>query len=211
MGILKTIFNNTAEPRGFWGRLMARGMNSGHARQAIWGIGLMDIPAGARILDVGCGGGGNIARLLERDASCHVTGLDHSSVSVAESRALNANAVESGSCDVVQGGVQDLASLFPPASFDVVTVFETIYFWPDVQGCFRRVHDVLAPGGSLYVVNEEAVDTSSAHRWEGLIDGMSVYEPEDIVRMLRDAGFEDVSRTDETRRNWLCVRARRLR
>ncbi len=40
---------------------------------------------------------------------------------------------------------------------------------------------------------------------------MSVYEPEDIVRMLRDAGFEDVSRTDETRRNWLCVRARRLR
>ena len=41
-----------------------------------------------------------------------------------------------------------------PGSFDVVTAFETIYFWPDIEHCFNEVKKVLKPGGQFVIVNE---------------------------------------------------------
>lgn len=39
--------------------------------------------------------------------------------------------------------------IFTDASFDAVTAFETIYFWPDLPKCFREVYRVLKPGGTF--------------------------------------------------------------
>ena len=67
MGLLSKIFSNTRKPEGFFGRLMVAGMNGGsHAAMAKWGLEIIDIPQTGEILDIGCGGGANIARLLAR-------------------------------------------------------------------------------------------------------------------------------------------------
>ena len=67
MGLLGKIFGNTRKPEGFFGRLMVAGMNGGsHAAMATWGLEKIDIPQTGEILDIGCGGGANIARLLAR-------------------------------------------------------------------------------------------------------------------------------------------------
>ena len=82
MGLLSKIFSNTRKPEGFFGRLMVAGMNGGsHAAMAKWGLEIIDIPQTGEILDIGCGGGANIARLLARSKASKVTGVDYSPVS----------------------------------------------------------------------------------------------------------------------------------
>lgn len=47
-----------------------------------------------------------------------------------------------------------MALPFEEASFDLVSAFETVYFWPDLNRGFREVFRVLAPGGRFLVVCE---------------------------------------------------------
>ncbi|MCH3908685.1 MAG: class I SAM-dependent methyltransferase [Sphaerochaeta sp.] len=53
-------------PQGWRGRLMLGMMNRGHAPLSRWGLSLLSPDKDAHVLDVGCGGGANIARLLRR-------------------------------------------------------------------------------------------------------------------------------------------------
>ena len=38
MGLMKQFFNQTGKPEGFLGKMMLKGMNSGHAKMADWGM-----------------------------------------------------------------------------------------------------------------------------------------------------------------------------
>ena len=98
-------FENTRKPQGFGGKLMTKMMNSGHAKLSQWGFSNISTKSDAEVLDVGCGGGANIAVWLDRCRNGHVTGMDYSEVSVAESQKLNALAIKQGKCNVVQGDV----------------------------------------------------------------------------------------------------------
>ena len=148
MGLLSTIFSNTRKPHGFWGKMMVAGMNGGsHAKMASWGLDLGNVPAEGEIIDIGCGGGANLSRLMDRSPKARVTGVDYSEVSVAKSRKVNAAAVDSGRCKVLQASVASLP--FADGTFTMATAFETIYFWPDIEKSFAEVRRVLAPGGNV--------------------------------------------------------------
>ena len=66
MGILKTFFTNCAHPRGMMGRMMLRFMNFGHAPLTNWGLDLVEFQPGWTMLDIGCGGGATLKKLLKR-------------------------------------------------------------------------------------------------------------------------------------------------
>jgi len=202
MDILKTIFGNTRKPEGFFGKLMVSGMNGGsHAALAIWGLSDFPIDKDARALDIGCGGGANIRRLLTKCQ--HVTGIDYSPVSVAKSSKVNAKAIEEGRCKVLEGNVADLP--FEEGSFDVVTAFETIYFWPDIENSYRQVLRVLKPGGRFLIVNESDGEDPSYRKWEDIIDGMHTYTAAEIETNLKNAGFSSVQVRREPKKNCLKV------
>ena len=104
--MLKAFLENCKRPQGGFGRLILRGMNSGHGPVAGWAFDRMEWPVNGRILDIGCGGGGNIARLLRRLPGCRVDGVDYSGESVAVSRRVNAR--QADRCRVVRGDVMAL-------------------------------------------------------------------------------------------------------
>lgn len=54
------------KPKGFFGRFLLHGMNVGHGPLARWALAQLSLRNDAMILDVGCGGGATIARLLSR-------------------------------------------------------------------------------------------------------------------------------------------------
>lgn len=85
MGILKTIFNNTGKPQGLLGKMMVNSMNFGHAGVADWGMRFLEVSAPESIADLGCGGGRNAARLMEKYPAARLTALDHSESSVEKS------------------------------------------------------------------------------------------------------------------------------
>ncbi len=126
---------NPGRPEGLSGKLMLNRMNSGnHARLSEWGLSHLSIAPKSAMLEIGCGGGANIARLLARCPDGQVMGVDYSEISVEKSRDFNAEAVKAGRCRIERANVQELS--FADCSFDLATAFETIYFWPDLKAAF---------------------------------------------------------------------------
>lgn len=190
MGLLKDFFNNTRKPEGRLGKLMVGTMNDGHAAIAAWGSQFVDVAPDARVLDVGCGGGATIRSYLMGCERGRVDGVDLSEVSVDASRSLNARAIADGRCRIERGSVADLP--FDDASYDLVSAFETVYFWPELTASFAEVLRVLVPGGRLLVVNgSTGTDAGSAY-FTSVIDGMRSYTADQLRTFMEQAGFADV-------------------
>lgn len=203
MSFIKTFFANTRKPQGFLGKLMVGGMNKGHAKCADWGMGHIGNLAPAAILDCGCGGGRNIKVLLEKFPDAVGWGLDYSGISVEKTREVNKAAIAASRCNVVQGDVSALP--FDENSFDLVTAFETVYFWPDLEMCFKQVFRVLKPGGIFLIMNESDGTDPMGEKWEKLIDGMSLYTGEELTDILKKAGFVDIKVSQHMQKHWLAV------
>ena len=173
--VLRAFFQNARKPGGLSGRIMLWAMNWGHASLAKWGRSHVSPEPDARVLDIGCGGGANLAQFLKLCPQGSVCGIDFSAESVATSLRKNAGAFAAGRCEVRQGDVSRLP--YADASFDLVTAFETVYFWPDVSAAFAEVFRVLGPSGVFLIVNEESGDS----RWCSIVDGMRTYTADALV------------------------------
>lgn len=152
MGLIRSFFNNTRKPTGLRGRLMLSRMNAEHAAVSDWGMAQLPATSPHSIAELGCGGGRNAAELLRRYPDASLTAIDYSPESVGRTARVNAAEVASGRCRTLQADVSDLP--LPDDSFDLVTAFETVYFWPGPVASLREVLRVLKPGGTLLVVNE---------------------------------------------------------
>ena len=203
MGLVSDFYNNTSKPQGAMGKLMVNRMNRHHAQLAAWGVQFVDISAQARVLDVGCGGGANVRSFLMRCDGGRVDGVDHSEVSVEAARRLNIYDIADGRCSILRASVDNLP--FGDGSYDLVSAFETIYFWPDLAVSFKEVFRVLAPGGRFLVVNESTGTDATAERFEGIIEAMSLYTPEEIGAFMEEAGFQDVVMSERRDKPWISV------
>ena len=180
------------KPQGEDGRALLLRMNGGgHEALANWGLDLLGLSGNEQqLLDVGCGGGANLQRLMERAPAGHVTGIDYSPVSVNLSREVNADAIAQGRCEVLEGNVLDLP--FDSGTFDVATAFETIYFWPDATAGLSELYRVLKPGGRVLVCNDDDGTSPDAQDIAQQIEGMRIYTAEQLSEMLAAAGFAQV-------------------
>ena len=200
-----SFFENTRKPVGFSGKIMVVMMNLGHSPVARWGLRFLELAPDARVLDCGCGGGANIKRLLKLCPKGKVQGIDYSAVSVEKARKVNAGAIAAGQCTVQQASVAELP--FEAEQFDVVTAFETVYFWLELAQNFREVYRVLKPGGIFFICNESNGDTDKDEKWTEIISGMTIYKDIELKAYLEQAGFHDVQ--IHKKKSWLCITARK--
>ena len=63
--VLRAFFQNARKPGGLSGRIMLWAMNCGHASLAKWGRSHVSPEPDARVLDIGCGGGGESGAISE--------------------------------------------------------------------------------------------------------------------------------------------------
>ena len=133
---LNDILQNTSCPQGFWGRMILRGMNCFHASLARRGMKQVDWRPEWNVLDIGCGGGANVKRLLKLCPQGKVYGMDLSEESVAFARRHNAGELDRR-CFIQQGDVCSLP--YGDGAFDAVTAFETVYFWSSVSKALAAV------------------------------------------------------------------------
>jgi SAM-dependent methyltransferase len=109
----------------------------------IAGLGL---PAGARILDAGCGSGRNMIELARHGP---VTGIELSEPSVALARAREVG-------QVISGSVLELP--FAADSFDLAVSLDVIEHLEDDLRALRELRRTVAPGGALLL-------TVPAYQW----------------------------------------------
>ncbi len=94
------------------------------------------------VLDIGCGTGtqcGDIAGCVDR-----VTGIDISGklLAIAEKRMAERNLDNVG---FIRTSVFDES--LEPNSYDVVMPFFVLHFFEDIEAVFKRIHELLKPGG----------------------------------------------------------------
>ncbi len=101
---------------------------------------------GARVLDVGCGGG-LLSEAMAR-AGAEVTGIDLAPELLKVARL---HGLESGvKVDYRQQSVEDLAQQ-APATFDAITCMEMLEHVPDPAAILTACAALLKPGGKLFV------------------------------------------------------------
>ena len=197
-----SFFQNTCKPKGIGGKIMVNMMNSGHSSMAEWGFTYIEIAENNICLDIGCGGGANVKKLLEKSPHGKVTGIDYSEISVEKSQKINKAEISNKRCKILQGNVMELP--FENETFDVITAFETIYFWPDISGAFKQVYRVLKNTGTFMICNESNGENPKEEKWTKMIQGMKIYNSEQVKKSLEDAGFTDI-KIHKNKKGWLCV------
>ncbi len=200
-----SFLENTRKPGGIGGKMMVSFMNVGHRALTGWGLRFLHPLPDAHVLDCGCGGGASIKRLLKKCPRGVVKGIDYSSVSVEKTRRVNEPAIAAGRCAVLQGDVANM--IFASSWFDLVTAFETVYFWSGLLPAFQEVYRVLKPNGAFLICNE-CSDPVADKKWTDRIHGMTVYTGEQLKAALEQVGFHHVE-LHRNRFGWLCVLAQK--
>ena len=206
---------NARKPEGKLGDKLIDNMNINHEALAQWSLSHLDISEDDCILDIGCGGGVNVERFLKITEN-KVFGLDYSNLAVERSVELNRLAIDDGRCEIIHGSVSDLP--FENDIFDIVTAFETLYFWPDFLNDLKEIHRVLKDDGILFIANEalpKEYDERQKHIME-LLD-MSIYSQSELEVSLQKVGFSSVkSHIKESKdsftgddADWICVMAKK--
>lgn len=105
--------------------------------------------AGGSLLDVGCGSGILLERLLEREPTLDATGIDASPemLEVARRRLQ-------GRARLVMADAAWLP--FPSNAFDLVTSTSSLHHWSDPEAVMGEIARVLVPGGTLVLTDWRA-------------------------------------------------------
>jgi ubiquinone/menaquinone biosynthesis C-methylase UbiE len=203
------LFQQVRKPSGWLGRRVVRAMNLSHATMTDWGLQQVTVPKNATILDVGCGGGWTVRKLVALAPEGKVVGLDYSSASVAVSRDTNAREIEAGRVRIEQGSVAALP--FPDRSYDIVTAVETHYYWPDLPANVREVLRVLKPGGTFILI-AETYRGGPFRLLYGLVMPLlraAFLSDAEHRDLLTQAGFTEVETKHVSRKNWIVATGRR--
>ena len=182
-------FDNMRKPKGKLGNIQLKSMNKEHTPVSLWGLKHLNIKEDDIILDIGCGGGININRMAKQAKK--VYGIDYSTESVKLSREVNRQEIYDGKVEIMEGNVKSLP--FEDNTFDIVTAFETVYFWPDIEKCFGEVKRVLKPGGIFLIGMETNGSDSFIMRfWQHFID-MELYNDREIKEFLKNNDYSDIT------------------
>lgn len=202
MSLMKAFFNNARKPQGLIGKWVMVFMNGhGHKYLAEWAFPFLNIKDGDSILDVGCGGGGNVSRLLAMYPHSMVKGVDYSQTSVDMSKKMNIVEIAKGRCEICIGNVINLP--YDDGSFDIVTAFETVYYWPQIEVSFKQVLRVIKENGRFAIIN--GADAEGGMVWDKYIDDMHTYTASELEQLLISSGFARVEIIRNRAIHRLCV------
>jgi ubiquinone/menaquinone biosynthesis C-methylase UbiE len=207
--MLKEFFLNMRKPNGFGGSIMLKLMNWGHDSLAKWGLSYLDIKKDDIILDIGCGSGKNISRMLNTAANGKVYGLDYSKLSVEKSLEYNKKEIKKNRCEIKQGTVSDIP--YAENMFNIVTAFETIYFWPNFINDLKGIIRILKSGGIFFICNEEVREDGkeAPNQYFVKILDLKIYSPNELKETLIKAGFIDVQIILSDNKKHICAIAKK--
>jgi SAM-dependent methyltransferase len=188
-----------ADPRN----VVADGYNQMAERYAAWAAGsvvddarprylaalLERLPPGARVLELGCGGGGPTTQHLA--ARFALTGVDISARQIELAR------VNVPSAELIRADMTQVA--LPAESFDAVVSFYAFGHLPygDLPMLLRKIGTWLRPNGVLVATMSGADPGTIEPNWLGVPMYFSGYEPSDTRRFIEEARLEIESFREE--------------
>lgn len=151
------------------------------------------LPAGSRVLDVGCGTGVPTCRQLVA-AGHRVVGIDLSAgmVSLAGSYVPQAEFHRADIADLRPGGPYGARGRHDLGKFDAVSAFFSLLMLPraEIPYALGTIHDLLVPGGLFALSMVEADLDDFSIPFLGNTIRVSGYLRDDLRQVVSEAGFE---------------------
>jgi ubiquinone/menaquinone biosynthesis C-methylase UbiE len=173
-----------------WARAgRGEGMERGHRPVGEQAIELMAIPAGASILDVGCGSGWATRLMAEKAGSGRVVGIDIADEMITLARE------SSSSFANVEFQVASAEKLpFSDGEFSHAFSMESLYYYADMLAALREIKRVLKPGGLFVTVVDLFKENASTEQWiHDLKVPVQFLSSADYSSHFESAGFVNVS------------------
>ncbi len=161
------------------------------------------LPAGAAVLDLGCGPADITLRIARAWPALDVHGLDGSAAMLAfGQQVLDSEPALATRVQLVQGLVPD--AHLPRARYDAVVSNSLLHHLHDPSGLWRMIRDRAAPGGAVLVMDlmrpssvdaaRQLVDTYADGEPEVLRRDffnslLAAFEPEEVRQQLEAAGL----------------------
>lgn len=186
-----------AKPTGLIGKIIGRLMNKFHTSIYTDYFNTKDIPDNFRILDIGCGGGKFLNYLSQRSDGFYLWGIDHSKEMIDLSSQLNSEVVKKGRLKFLCVSVSNIE--IENSSIDLVTAFETIQFWPDIDTALSEIFRILYKGGRFLIINRYPKEGT---KWWNLAN---IKSEKDYRTKLEIAGFIDISIDLNFKNGWIIV------
>jgi 2-polyprenyl-3-methyl-5-hydroxy-6-metoxy-1,4-benzoquinol methylase len=113
----------------------------------------------ARVADVGCGLGWSSIAIARGYPDVRVDGFDVDAPSIVCARK---NATEAGVADRITFAVREIADVSPAGTYDLVVMFEVLHDLSRPVEALSNVKRLLAPGGTLLVMDERVAERFTA-------------------------------------------------
>ena len=171
------------------------------------------LDANKHVLDVGSGIGGT-SRCLAMEFGCRVTGIDLTDEYCRAAEMLSSKVGLADLVDYRQGDATNLP--FEDGAFDVVWTEHVAMNIPDKTRLYGEMHRVLKPGGTLAIYDVLAGPSEAVLfpvPWARTPDTSFLVQPNELRRLLEDAGFTiaDWSDTTEAAHEWFMALAEKIR
>lgn len=208
MANLVRYYSRGRHPQRFFGKRALRKMNGPkHAALPEWVLDDYIIKENTRILDIGCGGGANLNRMLTRYPTTNAVGMDIAKDAMDMTREVNYRDIVDKRCLLLGGDATQMP--LAKESFDLVTAFETIYYWDSMTLGAQEMFRVLRPGGTCLIANEMDGLAPDVRNFEKAVGGIRVYTSDEIEEYLADAGFINIQSRHDEARHFICVTAQK--
>jgi ubiquinone/menaquinone biosynthesis C-methylase UbiE len=195
LNLLHRLIDQAKNPTGFVGSLMLKIMNTAHYKMNKWALAEIVIPESAIMLDVGCGGGKTLQLLSNLNTYGKIYGIDYAEQAVKDSMEANKLDIEMGKMFIQQACVTKMP--FSTSTFDLITAFQTHYFWSDIESSIEEIYRVLASQGCFLLVAE--LYKINYH--------MAVYKTkEEMEQLFHDIGFNTVNYVVSPNQKWICIK-----
>ncbi|MDD5577705.1 MAG: class I SAM-dependent methyltransferase [Methylobacter sp.] len=134
-------------PQGLLGRLGGYIMAHTKGTFTPWVLGLLEVQAEDRVLEVGFGPGVAIQQLAASTPVGSIAGIDSSREMLEQAEARNAKTIAAGRIDLRLSSVEHLP--FDDNSFDKVMSINSLQVWPDAVAALREILRVMKAGGKM--------------------------------------------------------------
>ena len=166
-------------------------------------INKLELREGMTVVDVGCGIGGPMRRVV-REAGVRVVGVNNSEVQLERTKALNAAAGIEDMVDYLACSFMDMGAV-ADETFDRGYAIESTCHAPDKAGAFAEIYRVLKPGalfwGQEMCMTDKFDPQDDQHQAikRDLMHGIALKDiaaTSEVDRALEKAGFQIIEGSD---------------
>ena len=134
-------------------------------------------------LDVGCGNGWTVRKIVEEKNCKKAVGIDKSEKMVEQA---NKNKISSKEKFIAT----DIESMNSRTKFDFIFSMESLYYSDSIENALAKIYKILKPGGQFFCGTDFYAENKATRRWAEIMKiQMHLHSKTEWKKMFKDAGF----------------------